>query len=56
MDKKNLIFLIVLMVMQGLVDRGVDQSAHMGGLVSGFVLGIVLYHPKAVLRHAEESG
>ncbi len=53
---RRLLLMIVLMVMQGLVDRGVDQSAHMGGLVSGFVLGIVLYHPKAVLRHAEESG
>ena len=38
--------MVVLMVMQGLVDRGVDQSAHMGGLAAGFLLGMILYHPK----------
>ncbi len=37
--------MVVLMVMQGLVDRGVDQSAHMGGLITGFLLGILLYRP-----------
>ncbi len=37
--------MVVLMIMQGLVDRGVDQSAHMGGMITGFLLGILLYHP-----------
>ncbi len=43
---RRLGIMVVLMIMQGLVDRGVDQSAHMGGLISGFLLGIALYHPK----------
>ncbi len=47
---RRLGLMVVLMVMQGLVDRGVDQSAHMGGLVTGFVLGIALYHPWTQLR------
>ena len=43
---QRLLLMVVLMVMQGLVDRGVDQSAHMGGLAAGFLLGMILYHPK----------
>ncbi len=38
--------MVVLMIMQGLVDRGVDQSAHMGGMITGFLMGILLYHPR----------
>ncbi len=51
---RRLGIMVVLMIMQGLVDRGVDQSAHMGGLISGFLLGIALYHPKA--RQARNPG
>ena len=51
--------MVVLMVMQGLVDRGVDQSAHMGGLITGFLLGILLYrHPgetRGSMRRIKES-
>ncbi len=42
---RRLGLMVVLMIMQGLVDRGVDQSAHMGGLITGFILGIILYRP-----------
>ena len=37
--------MVVLMIMQGVVDQGVDQSAHLGGMASGYLLGILLYHP-----------
>ncbi len=36
----------VLMIMQGLVDKGVDQSAHVGGMAAGFILAALLYRPK----------
>ncbi len=46
--------MVVLMIMQGLVDRGVDQSAHMGGMITGFLLGILLYHPASQDRPRKE--
>ncbi len=46
--------MVVLMIMQGLVDRGVDQSAHMGGMITGFLLGILLYHPVREDRRRKE--
>ena len=45
-NMKKLVFMIVLMIMQGTVDKGVDGAAHLGGLISGFLLGILLYHQK----------
>lgn len=50
---RRLLLMVVLMIMQGIVDRGVDQSAHVGGMVSGFVLGVLLYHPKTGFRWEE---
>lgn len=50
---RRLGMMVVLMIMQGIVDRGVDQSAHVGGMVSGFVLGVLLYHPKTGFRWEE---
>lgn len=50
---RRLGLMVVLMIMQGLVDRGVDQSAHMGGMAAGFLLAIVLYHPRAVIPDAQ---
>ncbi len=43
---RRLGMMVVLMIMQGLVDRGVDQSAHMGGMITGFLLGILLYRAR----------
>ena len=45
-NMKKLVFMVVLMIMQGTVDKGVDGAAHLGGLISGFLLGILLYHQK----------
>lgn len=39
--------MVVLMILQGAVDRGVDNAAHIGGLIGGFLLGILLYHKKS---------
>ncbi len=38
--------MILLMILQGVIDKGVDNAAHAGGLVGGFILAIVLYHPR----------
>ncbi len=43
---RRLGMMVVLMIMQGIVDRGVDQSAHMGGMAAGFVLSIALYRQR----------
>ena len=43
---RRLLMMVVLMVMQGLVDHGVDNAAHVGGLAAGFLLGALLYHPR----------
>lgn len=43
---RRLGLMVVLMIMQGIVDVGVDQSAHMGGMAAGFLLGAALYHPR----------
>ena len=38
--------MVLLMIMQSLVDKGVDNAAHMGGLAAGFILAALLWHPK----------
>jgi membrane associated rhomboid family serine protease len=40
--------MIVLMIMQGVIDKGVDNAAHAGGLAGGFLLALLLYHPHAM--------
>ena len=50
-NMKKLVFMVVLMIMQGTVDKGVDGSAHLGGLISGFLLGILLYHQKRSTKY-----
>ena len=43
---RRLGMMIMLMIMQSLVDKGVDNAAHIGGFVSGFILAGLLYHPR----------
>ena len=43
---RRLLMMVVLMVMQGLVDHGVDNAAHVGGLIAGFLLAAMLYLPR----------
>lgn len=40
---KGLIFMIVISLYYGFTSSGVDNLAHIGGLVTGFILGILLY-------------
>lgn len=32
----------------GLTSSGVDNAAHIGGMLSGFVLAVILYHPRKI--------
>lgn len=40
---RGLVLMIVLSLYYGFTSSGVDNLAHMGGLVSGFILGMLLY-------------
>ncbi len=52
-NMKKLILVVVLMVMQGMVDKGVDGYAHIGGLIGGFILAVLLYHKKRSVNNYE---
>lgn len=43
---RGMLFMVVLSLYFGFTSTGVDNSAHIGGLVSGFVLAVILYRPK----------
>lgn len=43
---KGLLFMAVMCLYYGFTSAGVDNWGHIGGLVSGFVLGILLYRKK----------
>lgn len=38
--------MVILSVAQGFADVGTDNAAHIGGLVGGFLLAVLLYHKK----------
>ncbi|MGF1924614.1 MAG: rhomboid family intramembrane serine protease [Bacteroidia bacterium] len=40
------IVVLVLMLLSGAVKKNVDNAAHLGGLISGFISGYILYHKK----------
>lgn len=44
--QRGLIFMILLTLYYGFTSTGVDNAAHIGGLASGFVLGILLYRKR----------
>ena len=43
LTERGLIFMIVLSLYYGFTSSGVDNIAHIGGLLSGFIFGILLY-------------
>lgn len=40
---RGLVFMIILSLYYGFTSSGVDNMAHIGGLISGFILGVLLY-------------
>ncbi|MEI6462496.1 MAG: rhomboid family intramembrane serine protease [bacterium] len=49
-DKKNLIVIIALNLVFGFLVPGIDNFAHIGGLLSGFVLGFVVKSANAEIE------
>lgn len=47
---KKMVFIVMLMLFQGFTSTGVDNSAHVGGLLGGIFLGVLLYHKKKITR------
>lgn len=43
LTERGLIFMIILSLYYGFTSSGVDNMAHIGGLLSGFIVGILLY-------------
>lgn len=46
-SRRSLIIMIVLNLYIGLTSEGVDNAAHVGGLIAGFVMAVFLYHKKS---------
>ena len=40
---RGLVFMVILSLYYGFTSSGVDNLAHIGGLIAGFVLGVLLY-------------
>lgn len=55
LNKKKLLILIVLSLYFGLTTAGVDNAAHIGGLICGFVLEIFLGMTKHKIKVKDES-
>ena len=39
----------------GFTSEGVDNAAHVGGLICGFILAVLFYHPSRLQIHASEE-
>ncbi len=54
LTNRGLLFMVALSLYFGLTSSGVDNAAHIGGLVCGFITAAVLYRrPRVVSRHSE---
>ena len=40
---RGILFMVIISLYYGFTSGGVDNLAHIGGLVSGFLLGVLLY-------------
>lgn len=43
---QQMLIMAVLSIYLGMSEGGVDNAAHIGGLLCGFLLAVLLYHPK----------
>ena len=56
LTKRSLIIMILLNLYLGFTSGGVDNAAHIGGLISGFLLAVLVYHSHRMHRNAEPTG
>ena len=52
LSAKQIIVMAVFSVYFGFAAGGVDNAAHVGGMIFGFVMAVILYHPRKI-RNAE---
>ena len=50
---RGMMFMVALSLYFGITSSGVDNLAHIGGLVCGFVLAFILYRRKTVFVRPE---
>ena len=55
LTNRQLGFMVLLTLYHGFTSAGVDNMAHIGGLISGFILGILLYRRKYAARIYEDQ-
>lgn len=56
LTNRQLGFMILLTLYHGFTSSGVDNMAHIGGLMAGFILGILLYRRKYSARDTGITG
>ena len=49
-SRQQAVFMVILMIYYGVSTQGVDNWAHGGGLVGGFVISIVLYRKRDIIN------
>lgn len=56
MSGRGMVFMVALSLYFGLTSSGVDNWAHIGGLVCGFVLAMILYRRRSPYGDQAETG
>lgn len=51
---RKIFWFIALSIYGGFTSQGVDNAAHIGGMIAGLVLGVLLYRKNQILRKAEK--
>lgn len=49
---RGMIFMVVLSLYYGFTSTGVDNIAHVGGLLFGFLTAVILYHPHRNIQYS----
>lgn len=47
---RQMVFMAVLSLYFGFTSTGIDNAAHIGGILCGFLLAVILYHRRRILR------
>lgn len=55
LSMKQILIMAAFSLYFGYASTGVDNAAHIGGLISGFLLAVLLYHPGRKIRKTDPS-
>jgi rhomboid protease GluP len=50
LSMKQLLIMAAFSLYFGFTSSGVDNAAHVGGMVSGFLFAVILYHPRKIRK------